>query len=68
MSAVVVRAIVPGEEELGVQRECYRCREFWPADETFWPVRTRRNGERDFHSYCKACYTEYARARRNAAA
>ena len=28
--------VVAGEEELGVQRRCPRCGDWWPLDATFW--------------------------------
>ena len=61
------RASVPGEEELGVQKLCPRCREWWPIEEDFY--RLRPNGYPQ--SWCRACYNEarYLRhpARRRAA-
>lgn len=56
-------AIVPGEVELGVQKRCPRCGEFWPAmDDDFWPPIHRR-GRQEFHSWCKACCYEARRER-----
>lgn len=56
----MVWMVVPGEEELGEQRQCARCRWWWPADdETFW----QRKGD-TWHSYCRACLCEYAAERR----
>ena len=52
------RIVIPGEEELGVQRRCPRCGEFWPEDhEFFYPA--RRGG---FQAYCKACWHERSAA------
>jgi hypothetical protein len=53
--------VVPGEEDLGLQRCCTRCRETWPLDEEFW---YRNKGT--WHPWCKACHRE-ARNRRWAA-
>ena len=39
--------------ELGEEKQCARCHEFWPADSEFY--HKRGNG---LHSYCKACITE----------
>lgn len=45
-------AIVPGEEELGVQKRCPQCGDWWPAmDPEFW--QQSRNGS--WHSWCKDC-------------
>lgn len=52
--------IVPTEPELGVQRRCSRCREWWPADPEFFYHDTPDR----LHSWCKACWAEYHRARR----
>lgn len=51
--------IVPTEPELGVQRRCSRCHEWWPADPEFF----YRHGDH-LHSWCKACWKE-ARAERD---
>jgi hypothetical protein len=45
--------VVPGEEELGLQRQCSRCGEMWPLDAEFW----YRHG-RGWHSWCRACHRE----------
>jgi len=45
-------AIVPGEEELGVQKRCPQCGEWWPAmDPEFWP----RAGSQGFLAWCRDC-------------
>lgn len=36
------------------EKQCARCREFWPADEEFF---TRLSDGR-LHSYCRACVAE----------
>ena len=52
-------ALVPGEEEIGAQRQCTRCREWWPApepgdaDSEWW---YRNHGT--WHPHCKACLRE----------
>ena len=38
MTTVCAVGIVPGEEELGIQRQCQRCRDWWPFDDEFWPI------------------------------
>jgi hypothetical protein len=45
-------AVVPGEEELGVQKRCPQCGDWWPAmDPTWW--QQSRNGS--WHAWCKDC-------------
>lgn len=59
--------IVPGEEELGEQKRCPRCLDWWPVEDDFY--KRRPNGRPQ--SWCRACYNEarYDRhpARRRAA-
>lgn len=44
-------AVVEGEEEIGLQRQCTKCRSWWPAaDDDFW---YRNHGT--WHPWCKAC-------------
>ena len=53
--------VVDGEEELGVQRRCPRCGDWWPLDATFWiSITDGRPG----HAWCRACLAEYQQARR----
>lgn len=41
------------ETELGIERKCSVCREWWPLDAEFF---TRQpNGYQGFHGQCKAC-------------
>ena len=44
------------QTELGLEKLCARCHEFWPADTEFF----HRKGT-GLHSYCKACVTERCR-------
>lgn len=45
--------VVPGEEELGVQRVCSRCQEPWPLEaEYYW-----RRGQ-GWQTWCRACHYE----------
>ena len=40
--------------ELGHEKRCPRCRDFWPAtSEFFYPISKER-----LHSYCIACFNE----------
>jgi len=41
------------ETEIGLEKECARCHEMWPADEEFFYKR----GD-GLHCYCKACVAE----------
>jgi hypothetical protein len=47
------RAIVKGEEELGRQRYCRTCDEWWPDDEEFFGRTRCRDGY--VRSWCRAC-------------
>lgn len=40
------------ETELGLEIQCSRCREFWPADRDFFYF----GPDGSPHSWCKACY------------
>ena len=48
--------------ELGKEKECARCHEFWPADNEFFHKRGT-----GLHSYCKACVTERCQELRSGA-
>ena len=48
--------------ELGLEKSCGRCDDFWPADEEFF----HKRGE-GLHSYCKACVSERCRELRSGA-
>ena len=43
--------------QIGRQRFCPRCKEFWPADSEFF----FSDGNGGFHSWCKACVLENKR-------
>lgn len=45
------------------EKRCYRCGEFWPADEEFF----NRLSDGRLHSYCRACCTERKRELRSGA-
>lgn len=48
--------------ELGPEKFCTRCREWWPADpEFFYPAKA---GAAGLFYCCKACYREWLTARR----
>ncbi len=53
------------DPELGLQKWCPHCREFWPQDTLFWsPCAREPDG---LQSWCKACQLEYKNRRNNAA-
>jgi hypothetical protein len=45
---------------LGIERQCGRCREWWPADSEFY-----HKGGNGLHSYCIACVAERCYELRN---
>ena len=52
--------------DLGLERECSKCKEFWPADTEFWQA---QKGQLDgFTSQCKACLNDTKTERRRRAA
>lgn len=42
--------------ELGVEIQCSKCKEFYPADTEFFYKQSRDKW--GLHSWCKACYEE----------
>lgn len=57
-------AVVPGEEDLGTQKRCPGCGEWWPAmDEEFWIPIVKR-GRNGWFAYCRACNAERNARRR----
>ncbi|KMK51487.1 hypothetical protein RO21_06115 [[Actinobacillus] muris] len=42
--------------ELGVEIQCSKCRDFYPADTEFFYKQSRDKW--GLHSWCKACYVE----------
>ena len=54
--------------ELGTERRCTRCGDWWPEDADFFPARADRRGA--FLSWCRACTyerrTHYDHRRRTA--
>jgi len=48
--------------ELGLEKRCARCREYYPADEEFFfAQKGNAPGVPPLHSWCKACYIDYRR-------
>jgi hypothetical protein len=60
-------AILPKkiESELGIEKLCIHCLEYWPLDDEFWPLTgTGSKGQRLYSSACRACYPQrYKRGR-----
>jgi hypothetical protein len=51
--------VVCGEEEVGLQKQCAHCLDWWPCDaEFFYRDNARKDG---LNSYCKACWDEIKR-------
>lgn len=45
--------------ELGTERRCTKCGEFWPEDNEFWYIGNRRDQNKPcIQQPCKACYVE----------
>ena len=74
MNTTAHQHVVPGEEELGVQKRCHSCGEWWPLDSDFWYVMFRAGRLSVCHgrvavrrhdvyrNLCKACHDEYRTA------
>jgi hypothetical protein len=45
--------------ELGIERRCFACGEWWPQDETFWYLSRGKVMGR-----CRACWVEFNASRR----
>lgn len=45
------------ETDLGIEKQCTRCGEFWPVDDEFYPVQREAAGVRAA-SMCRACFVE----------
>jgi hypothetical protein len=69
-------AVLPAEPELGPQKRCTVCGDWWPLDPEFWYVRRYAAGEPatargrtysrhtpvvHFYSRCRACWADRAR-------
>ncbi len=50
------------DEDGHKEKHCFKCDEWWPADKEFF-FRSGK-GSRQLHSWCKACYIEWRKARR----
>jgi len=48
--------------ELGIEKRCGRCKEWWPVDAEFWS--SKANGQ--LYAWCRGCFAEIAADRRHA--
>lgn len=48
------------ETEIGTERLCRGCGEFWPIDDDFWYFQDR-GGRRVVMGRCRACWSERSR-------
>jgi hypothetical protein len=53
------------DNELGLQKWCSDCQEFWPQDTLFWGISIHKPD--GLQSTCKACQLGNKREKRNAA-
>lgn len=54
--------------ELGIERQCTKCREYWPEDTEFFYTSKRVDRKiEDIQQPCKACCLELRRKRRKGA-
>lgn len=49
------------ETELGTEKLCTRCHEYWPADKEFFYLANKKKD--GLHSWCKCCYLEWRKTR-----
>lgn len=47
--------------ELGTERQCTSCGEYYPFDEEFFNKNGFRNGRQQWTAKCKACFAELYR-------
>lgn len=47
------------ETELGLEKRCCMCHEFWPVDDEFFYIKKSGPDAGEPHSHCKACYLEW---------
>ena len=50
--------------EIGLEKKCQRCGEWWPDDPEFYGPILGFRGKRLRDTWCKACRTEYQKERR----
>lgn len=52
------------DPELGLQKRCPYCDEFWPQDTLFWSPSSREPD--GLQTWCKACQLDYKQSRKSA--
>jgi len=52
------------DPEMGLEKRCCRCQEFWPQDTAFWSACGGDHTSDGLQAYCKACEGEVARIRK----
>lgn len=66
-AAAQLPAILPKkiESELGTEKMCIHCLEYWPLDAEFWPLNGLGiKGQQLYASACRACFPQrYKRGR-----
>lgn len=48
------------DPEMGLEKLCSGCSEYWPQDTGFWSARHNANAPDGLQHYCKACEGEIA--------
>ncbi|MGU5697909.1 hypothetical protein ACV1D9_12170 [Aeromonas allosaccharophila] len=46
------------DAEMGLEKFCTGCGDYWPQDTAFWSVRNHPNAPDGLQHYCKACEQE----------
>ena len=49
------------DEDGELERQCFKCEDWWPADREFFFGYIDKKGKEVLHSWCKACYLEFRR-------
>jgi hypothetical protein len=52
------------DPEMGLEKLCGRCEEFWPQDTLFWSICQNAASADGLQNYCKGCEAEVARLKR----
>ncbi|MGE6160602.1 hypothetical protein ACLHZ7_08710 [Aeromonas salmonicida] len=52
------------DPEMGLEKLCTGCSEYWPQDTAFWSAWHHANSPDGLQHYCKACEAEKAAQRR----
>lgn len=46
------------DPDMGLEKFCTGCNDYWPQDTAFWSVRNHPNAPDGLQHYCKACEQE----------